>query len=158
MKRFFLIIFPIFLFIHSISFDIEGNYFCYNKGKGINLKLDSNNTCVLSVTYTRVMVVDTLTWCLNDDVISFFDIDTNYIDLGDTIALVTIPERALFSDNHILYYQDNRFFVFYNTSIDTGYKTEDFYFIRKQLSGEEEKTIQKLFGDTISILKKLGYN
>jgi hypothetical protein len=114
--------------------------------------------CVISTTYTRVRVIDTLEWNFRDGILYFADIDTNYIELGDTIALITTPERALFSDNHILFFQDNSFFVFYNTAIDTGYKTEDFYFIKKRLSGEEEQTIKVLFGDTASILEKLGYN
>lgn len=154
------IVFIIFALLPSMyfSFEIEGNYFCNQMGKHISLKLDSNNVCVVTTTYTRERVIDTLEWSFRDGILYFADIDTNYIDLGDTVALITTPERALYSDNHILFFQDNRFFVFYNTAIDTGYKTEDFYFIRKRLSGEEERTIKELFGDTLSILKKLGYN
>lgn len=140
-----------------VSFDIVGNYFCNNQGKRISLNFHANNTCVFELTYTRVTVVDTLTWHLNNDIIYFSDIDTNYIDLGDTIALIAIPEKALCSDNHILFFQNKSLFLFYNTAIDTGYKTEDFYFINKRLSGEEEQTINELFGDRITILMKLGY-
>ncbi len=157
MKRFFIILIAVLPSMY-LSIDIEGNYFCNQKGKQISLKLDSNNVCVISTTYTRVRVIDTLEWNFRDGILYFADIDTNYIELGDTIALITTPERALFSDNHILFFQDNSFFVFYNTAIDTGYKTEDFYFIKKRLSGEEEQTIKVLFGDTASILEKLGYN
>jgi hypothetical protein len=131
---------------------------CNNNGKRISLQLKSNNQCIIKTTYLLAHFIDTLEWNYRDSVLYFKDIDTNYVDFNDSTSLITTPEKALYSDNHILFFQDNSFFVFYNAAIDTGYKTEDFYFVRKQISGEEERTIKVLFGDTASILEKLGYN
>ncbi len=139
----------------TTSYKITGNYFCHNNGKQISLSLDSNNFCVVKTTYMRAKIIDTLKWENNDGILYFSDIDTNYINLGDTIALITSPNKALYSNNHILFFQDSSFFVFYNIAIDTGYKSEDFYFVRKQTTGEEEQTIKKHFGKTKTILKKL---
>jgi hypothetical protein len=140
----------------TASYDIVGDYFCNQKGKQISLSLDSNNFCVVKTKYMRVKVIDTLKWENNDGILYFSDIDTNYINLGDTIALITLPEKALFSKSHILFFQDSSFFVFYNTAIDTGYQSEDFYFVRKQITGEEEQIIKKNFGKTNKILIKLN--
>ena len=81
-------------------------------------------------------------------------IDTNYLNYSDSSELITLPSKALYSKGHILFYMDSTFVVFYKVKKDEGYKGE-FYYTLKQVSGQETKTIRKLFGDSLTIINKL---
>ncbi|MBN2728016.1 MAG: hypothetical protein JXR53_02225 [Bacteroidales bacterium] len=157
MKSILIILIVVVSFYSTNSHDLTGYYNCNHNGKRINLQLKDDSFCIIKTSILLSHFVDTLKWSYKDGLLSFSEIDTNYVEFNDSIMLITTPERALYADNHILFFQDNSFFVFYSTAIDTGYRTEDFYFVRKQINGEEEKTIKDLFGDSVTIMNNLGY-
>jgi len=142
-------------FTFTTYYDICGYYRCDHSGKSYLLELDSNNIGVIKTVFLRSRYFDTIEWRYENDMLYFNKIDTNYVTVGDSLYALTLPNRALYSDGYILFYYDNYFLIFYNTKLDTCYKDEFFYTL-KRISGEEAKIINQHFGDTVSILKKLG--
>ena len=141
----------------SSNKSIGGLYRCDNDGKSYALELNSCDSGVMRSIIIRKRYTDVFEWTKNDDIIYFSNIDTNYFYFDDSKILVTIPTKALYSKEHILFYMDSTFMVFYKVKKDEGYKGE-FYYTLKQVSGEETKTIRKLFGDSLTIINKLQHD
>ncbi len=152
-----IVIVLIFLTSCQLNRKVEGYYRCDNSGKRYALELNSHDSCTLNTVIIRKKYTDVFEWNKNKDVIYFSNIDTNYFVFDDSVTLITIPSRALYSKGHILFYMDSTFMVFYKVKKGEGYKGE-FYYTLKQVSGEESKTINKLFGDSLSIINKLQSN
>ena len=93
----------------------EGFYRCDNSGKSMSLKFKSNNVAYLNIATGMNRFMDTIEWIHERNFIFFTEIDSNYLDYGDSIGLITLPSKALYSKGHILFYMDSTFMIFYKS-------------------------------------------
>jgi hypothetical protein len=139
--------------------EIIGYYRSDNSGKSIGLIIDNNNEAIISLVEFRQIFIDTVEWIVDKDLICLTQIDTGLINFGDSIGTFSFPSRGLFAKDYLLFYLDKTFFVFYKIEKTKKRKVkyqDEFYYVSKQVSGEEERLIKKYFGDSNQIINYLN--
>jgi len=156
--KYILTVFLFAFFSCSSEKQLIGYYRCDNSGKSIGMTIDHNNEAIISLIEMRQRFVDTVKWTVYNDLLYLTQIDTGLINFGDSIGGFSIPPRGLFAKDYLLFYIDNTFFVFYKIEKRKKSKVkyqDEFYYVSKQVSGEEERIIKKYFGDTNLIVNYL---
>lgn len=161
MKKFYLLFLLLFIgyfFSCSPKKEIIGFYRCDNSGKKMAIDINSTNVAVISLIEMRQSFVDTVSYKIEKGLLHLTAIDTCFISLGDSLAFFLMPDKALFNKNYILFYVDSSFFLFYKVRknhLNSLYLNDEFYYVSKQVSGEETEIIKKNFGDSLSIINSL---